>query len=56
MEDRAHLDVAMYGFLGGRCEKSYVDVEVFNPDAPITAPRSIYCHHELNMKKHAYET
>ena len=30
-EDGACLDVTMYGFWGGRFEKAYVDVKVFNP-------------------------
>ena len=30
-EDGARLDVAMYGFWGGRFEKAYVDVRVLNP-------------------------
>ena len=57
MEDGAHLDVAIDGFWGGRFEKSYVDIKVFNPHAPTncsSAPRSIYCHHE-HVKKRAYE-
>ena len=56
-EDVARLDVAMNGFWGGRCEKSYVDVKVFNPHAPTScssAPRFIYRRHE-NVKKCAYE-
>ena len=52
-EDVAHLDVAMNRFSGGRYEKSYVDVKVFNPLAPTnhsSTPRSIYhCH--KNVKK-----
>ena len=27
----AHLNVAMHGFLGGRFEKGFVGVRVFNP-------------------------
>ena len=41
---------------GGRYEKSYVNVKVFNPHAPTnrsSAPR-IYCRHE-NIKKCTYE-
>ena len=30
-EDGARLDIAMYGFWGGRFEKAFVDVRVFNP-------------------------
>ena len=32
-EDGARLDVAMYGFWGGRFEKTFVDIRVFNPSA-----------------------
>jgi len=42
---------------GGRYEKSYVNVKVFNPHAPTnrsSAPRSIYHRHE-NIKKCKYE-
>jgi len=46
-------------FLGwySRCEKSYIDVKVFNPYAPTncsSAPKAIYHHHE-NAKKCYYE-
>ena len=34
IEDGAHLDILANGFLGGRCEKTYIDVKVFNPHAP----------------------
>ena len=30
-EDGARLDIAMYGFWGGRFEKAFLDVKVFNP-------------------------
>ena len=32
-EDGARLDVAMYGFWGGRFGKAFIDVRVFNPSA-----------------------
>ena len=51
-EDGARLDVSMNGFWGGRCEKSYVNVKVFNPHAPTnrsSTRRSIYRRHE-NIK------
>ena len=32
-EDGVRLDVAMYGFWGGRFEKAFVDIRVFNPCA-----------------------
>ena len=56
-EDGTRLDVAMNGFLGGRCEKSYVYVKVFNPHAPTnrsSTQRSIYRRHKT-VRKHAYE-
>ena len=57
MEDGDCLDLSMNGFWGGRCEKSYVDVKVFNPHAPTNrsfAPRAIYRCRE-NTKKRTYE-
>ena len=45
------------GFWGGRCEKSYVDVKVFNPHAPSnrsSTPGAVYRCHE-NAKKQTYE-
>ena len=56
-EDGARLDVDMNGFWGGKCEKSYVDVKVFDPHVPTNrspTPWSIYRHHK-NVKKCAYE-
>lgn len=53
----ARLDVAMYGFWGGRFEKAFLDVRVFNPCAqsnrrsPLT---SVYRRHEQE-KKRQYE-
>ena len=47
MEDGACLDVALHGFFGDRCEKSYVDI---NPDVPTNCsspPRYIYHHHDI---------
>ena len=37
-EDGARLDIAMYGFWGGRFEKAFVDVRVFNPSAQSQPP------------------
>ena len=31
IEDGARLDISMNGFWGGRCEKTFLDVKVFNP-------------------------
>jgi len=32
-DDGARLDIAVYGFWGGRFEKAFLDVRVFNPSA-----------------------
>ena len=34
VQDGAHLDIAANGFWGGRFERTYFDVRVFNPHAP----------------------
>ena len=53
----ARLDVAMYAFWGGRFEKAFLDVRVFNPctqsnhRSPLT---SVYRRHEQE-KKRQYE-
>ena len=52
-EDGACLDISANGFWGGRCEKTYIDVKVFNPHAPsnrTTNAKSIYRKHELSKK------
>ena len=54
IEDSARLDVVMYGFWGGRFEKAFIDVRVFNPSAksnrygPIS---SVYCKHEQEKRR-----
>ena len=54
-DDGARLDIFMYGFWGGRFEKAFVDVRVFNPCAqsnrrsPISA---VYRRHEQEKKRH----
>ena len=56
-QDGARLDIAMNGFWGGRYEKCYTDVRVFNPLAPSnsgTTLQSCYRKHEMT-KKRAYE-
>ena len=56
-EEGARLDISMCGFWGGRCEKTYIDVKVFNPHAPTNRssnPPAIYRRHE-KMKKRSYE-
>ncbi|XP_064389143.1 uncharacterized protein LOC135337174 [Halichondria panicea] len=53
----ARLDVSMKGFWGGRQEKTFLDIRVFNPHAPSNKNSSIancYKKHE-NEKKRAYE-
>ncbi len=53
----ARLDVAANGFWGGRFQKTYLDVRVFNPFAPSNSHFNLtacYRKHEL-IKKRAYE-
>ena len=53
-EDGARLDVAMYGFWGGRFEKAFIDVRVFNPSAQSNRHGSlsaIYRKHEQEKKR-----
>ena len=55
--DGARLDIAANGLWGGRFERSFMDVRVFNPHAPSNRASSIsacYRKHELE-KKRAYE-
>ena len=53
-QDGARLDVAMYGFWGGRFEKAFIDVRIFNPSAqsnrhgPLS---SIYRKHEQEKRR-----
>ena len=58
IQDGARLDVAADGFWGGRFEKSFFDVRVFRPYAPLNRrlqlPAACYRTHE-NIKKRAYE-
>ena len=56
-EDRARLDVAMYGFWGGRFEKAFLDVRVFNPCTRSNhgnSLRTVYRRHEQE-KRRQYE-
>ena len=56
-EEGARLDISMCGFWGGRCEKTYIDVKVSNPDAPTNRSSNtpaIYRRHE-KIKKRSYE-
>ena len=55
-DDGARLDIAANGFWGGRSERAYFDVRVFNPLAPSNRQPLPTCYrkHE-NQKKRAYE-
>ncbi len=56
-QDGARLDIAASGCWGGRHEKTFFDVRVFNPHAPSnrgTNPLACYKKHE-RIKKSAYE-
>ena len=55
--DGARLDIAVNGFWGGRFERTFLDVRVFNPHAPTNRNTTIsncYRKHEAE-KKRAYE-
>ena len=56
VSDGARLDVAADGFWGGRYERAFFDIRVFNPLAQSNSQpiSSCYRKHE-NMKKRAYE-
>ena len=57
IQDGARLDVAMNGLWGGRHERTFCDVRVFNPHAPSnkgTNIASTYRKHE-RIKNNAYE-
>ena len=53
-QDGARLDVEMYGFWGGRFEKAFIDVRIFNPSAqsdrhgPLS---SVYRKHEQKKRR-----
>ena len=57
-EDGDHLDISANGFWGGRCEKIFLYVKVFNPHAPSSncssGTKGLYRRHE-NMKKRSYK-
>ena len=48
------LDIAANGLWGGRNERNFVDVRVFNPHAPTNKNTPAYRTHE-KMKKRAYQ-
>ncbi len=57
LQEGARLDIAANGFWGGRFERTYFDVRVFNPHAPSsrqTRMPTCYRRHEA-VKKRAYE-
>ena len=57
IQDGARLDVAMSGFWGGRHERTFCDVRVYNPHAPSNRNSNLtscYRKHE-RLKKNAYE-
>ena len=57
-QDGARLDIATNGFWGGRYERTFFDVWVFNPHAPSHRQSSLAtCYHkqELLKKKRAYD-
>ena len=53
-QDGASLDVSANGVWGGRFQKMYFDVQVFNPLAPNQATAAVFRKHELE-KKRAYQ-
>ena len=53
-QDGARLDIAANGFWGGRFERTFLDVRVFNPHAPSNRHSNCYRKHELE-KKRQYE-
>jgi len=53
-QDGASLDVSANGVWGGRFQKTYFDVRVFNPLAPSNrnqAPAAMYRKYELEKKR-----
>jgi len=55
MEDNARLDIAACGFWGGRFEKAFFDVRVFNPCAQLNYQSSLQAtcrHHEQEKRRH----
>ena len=53
-QDGARLDIAVNGFSGGRFERTFFDVRVFNPHAPSNRHPNCYRKHEME-KKRQYE-
>ena len=57
VEDGARLDIAANGFLGGRYERTFTDVCIFNPHAPSNRNSDLAtCYRKRERsKKRAYE-
>ena len=56
-DDQVRLDVVVSGIWGGRFERTYIDVRVFNPHAPLNRSDALaasYTHHERENRR-AYE-
>ena len=56
-DDGARLDISVNGLWGGRHEKTFIDVRIFNPHAPSNKKSTLsscYRNHE-RLKKRAYE-
>jgi len=55
-EDGARLDIAASGFWGGRFERAFFDVRIFNPHAPFNSQPLSACYRKYeNIKIPAYE-
>ena len=53
-QDGARLDIAAHGLWGGRFEKTFIDVRIFNPHAPSNQQSSLsacYRKHEKEKKR-----
>ena len=55
-EDGARLEIAASGFWGGRFERAFFDMRIFNPHAPSNRQPLSTCYRKhKNIKKRAYE-
>ena len=52
-DPEARLDIATSGFFGGRFERSFFDIRVFNPHAPSNRGRlsAVYCRQDLEKRR-----
>ena len=56
IQDGARLDVTMSGFWGGRYERSFCDMKVFNPHAPSHRNSNIAsCYRTHERLKNSYQ-